>query len=279
MTAVSTWSLHRTLGAFHSGSAPDGGTSVTDTDRPGLALLELPAALHEHGYDTVQICHFHLPRTDPGYLDELRGALAAGEITLDALLVDDGDLTDPDVADNHERWIGGWLDIAATLGARRARVIAGKQTPTPDRLAASATRLRRLAEQHPDVRLVTENWMALLPDADSVETLLQQAGEKVGLLIDLGNWTGTDKYEELARIAPLAETCHAKCHSEPVAETDSTTGLTVSLDTDDYRRSLRVLTDAGFDGPLALVYDGADDQEWSALDALNTIASAGRTAA
>ena len=236
-----------------------------------MSLLELPAALRDHGYDTVQICHFHLPRTDPGYLGELADALASSAITLDALLVDDGDLTAPERADEDERWIADWLDVAITLGARRARVIAGKQPPTPQRLSASATRLRRLADDHPDIRVVTENWMDLLPSADAVESLLQQTGDQVGLLIDLGNWTGADKYDELARIASLAETCHAKCHSEPSA-VDPESGLAVSLDSDDYRRCLHVLADAGFDGPLALVYDGADDHEWSALDAVGAIA-------
>jgi hypothetical protein len=37
-------------------------------------------------------------------------------------------------------------------------------------------------------------------------------------------------------------------------------------DREDFRRSLQVLADAGFEGPLALVYDGPDDDEWTCLD-------------
>lgn len=54
--AVSSWSLDRTLGS------PRDGVPTT----AGVPLLELPAALRAHGYDTVQLCHFHLPRTDTG---------------------------------------------------------------------------------------------------------------------------------------------------------------------------------------------------------------------
>jgi hypothetical protein len=108
--------------------------------------------------------------------------------------------------------------------------------------------------------------MALLPSAAEVHTVLEAAEGEVGLLIDLGNWTGPDKYDQLASIAPLAETCHAKCHTLPDQD--------AALDTEDYRRSLQVLADAGFNGPLALVYDGPDADEWRHLDAEHQVVSA-----
>jgi sugar phosphate isomerase/epimerase len=185
----------------------------------------------------------------------LRAALDTSGVTLDALLIDDGDLVSRDGAEAAEAWIGEWLETAIALGARRARVGAGKAAPSPDTIRASATRLVRLAASHPDIRVVTENWWAMLPDADATLSLLQETGDAVGLLIDLGNWSGPDKYEELARIAPFAETCHAKCRF-------SASGP----DREDFRRSLQVLADAGFDGPLALIYDGPDDDEWACLD-------------
>ncbi len=254
--AVSSWSLHRTLGRFVADDSAARGGKFMDTpaSTEGLSLLELPAALREHGYDTLQIVHFHIPSREPAYLAELRAALAESNITLDALLVDDGDLTAPD-ADAAEHWIGEWLDAAVALGARRARVAAGKADPTPETIRESGTRLARLAASHPDVRVVTENWWGMLPDADAVHALLEQTGDSVGLLIDLGNWSGPDKYDQLARIAPLAETCHAKCRF-----TES------GPDREDYRKTLQVLADAGYDGPLALIYDGPDDDEWGCLD-------------
>jgi len=252
--AVSTWSLNRTLGRF---VGP--GSAITGGDRrppaPGaLSLLELPAALKAHGYDTLHLCHFHLPSREPEYLEQLRAALVASGITLDMLLVDGGDLTSDD-PDRDEAWIGETLEVAVALGATRARVGAGEATPTPQRLQDSAERLARLAAAHPGVRVVTENWKSMLPDADSVLTVLDAAGDGVGLLIDLGNWSGPDKYDQLARIAPRAEDCHAKCRFTADGP-----------DREDYLRSLRVLADAGYSGPLALIYDGPSDDEWAGLD-------------
>lgn len=232
--AVSTWSLHRTLTG-------------------GLALLDLPAELARHGFDTVQICHFHLAARDPSYVEELRASLREAGVALDCLLIDDGEAA-------QDTWISDWMAVAEQLGAARARVIAGRSEPTPETIRASAEGLLRLAARHPSVRVVTENWHELLPNAASVTDLFARTGDEVGFLIDLGNWTGAGKYAELAAVADRAETCHAKAHHDGNG-----------LDADDYRRSLQVLRDAGFDGPLALVYDGKDTDEWRWLDAEHAI--------
>ncbi|MCA9863631.1 MAG: sugar phosphate isomerase/epimerase [Thermomicrobiales bacterium] len=256
MRAVSTWSLHRTLGRF---VAPDsgalGGPCRAGAAEPGgLALLELPAALRAHGYDTLRICHFHLPARTPAYLASLRAALQDAGITLDALLVDDGDLTG-DHAEATEAWMAGWLADAAALGAARVRLMVGAAAPTPEVIRESAGRLARLAATQPDVRVVIENWTGVLQDADSVLALLDASDGAVGLLIDLGNWRGPNRFAELARIAPRAETCHAKCHFTGGAP-----------EVEEFQRALAILREAGYTGPLALIYDGADDDEWGNLE-------------
>ncbi|HET9647975.1 MAG TPA: TIM barrel protein [Microlunatus sp.] len=253
--AVHSWSLFRTMGRYVApGSMPSG--DLPEGGGGGLSLLELPAELSGHGYRSVQLCHFYLPHTDPGYLDEVRAALDAAGVELECFLVDDGDLTASAGADEQEAWLSGWLDVAEQLRAPRVRIPAGKQAPTPERLAESAARLRRLAAGHRSVRVVTENWHALLPDAAAVTTVLDAGEGEVGFLIDLGNWRGPDKYEQLARVAARAETCQAKCR---IAENGE-------LDLEDYRASLGVLRDAGYSGPLAMVYDGPDPDEWGHLE-------------
>lgn len=252
--ALHTWALFRTLGSYVApGSMPMGGLPTGGGG--GLALLELPAELARRGYGAFQLAHFYLPSTEATYLDELRAAIAESGVRLECFLVDDGDPTDETGSAPGESWLSGWLEIATILGAPSARVPAGKSEPTPLRLDASAAVLRRLADRHPELRLVTENWLALLPDADSVIALLERTEDKVGFLIDLGNWRGPGKYDELARVAHLAETCQAK-----VRVTDA------GLDVEDYRRCLTILADAGYAGPLAMVYDGPDPDEWGYLE-------------
>jgi sugar phosphate isomerase/epimerase len=258
--AVHSWSLFRTLGRYvapgsmPSGALPEGGDG-------GLPLLELPAELGRRGYGSVQLCHFYLSSREVSYLTDVRAAFDEAGVEIECLLIDDGDLTHPTHGAEQVAWISAWMDAAEHLAAPRVRVPAGKLPPSADTLQLSAGRLTQLAHEHPEVRLVTENWHALLPDAASVNTLLDLTGDRIGFLIDLGNWTGPDKYRELAAVAGRAETCQAK------AATDATG----AIDEHDYRSSLNVLRNANYTGPLAMVYAGADDDEWTKLDQIYSI--------
>jgi sugar phosphate isomerase/epimerase len=204
----------------------------------------------------MQLCHFYLPSRDPGYLAELRSAFEESGVALECFLIDDGNLTDPTAGEEQEAWISGWLSVAEQLQAPRARVVAGMHAPTSQLLATSARRLSSLADRHGGTRIVTENWHALLPDATSVNELLDRAGGRIGFLIDLGNWSGPDKYDQLAQVAARAETSQAKCRTDAEG----------NLQADDYRSALQVLRGVGYAGPLALVYDGNDPDEWAKLE-------------
>ncbi|MEZ0164497.1 hypothetical protein AB2L27_06940 [Kineococcus sp. LSe6-4] len=65
----------------------------------------------------MQLCHFHLPHRDAGYLGGLGAALAEAGVELDALLVDDGDLTHPDEGPRHEASISNRVADAADVTA------------------------------------------------------------------------------------------------------------------------------------------------------------------
>lgn len=261
--AVHSWSLFRTLGRYVAhGSMPSG--DLPEGGGGGLDLLDLPAELARHGYGSVQVCHFYLPSRDPSYLAELRAAFDDAAVVVECFLLDDGDLTHPTDGQAQEDWISTWIDTANQLHPIRVRVPAGKQPPTPQSLRTSAQRLLHLADRHSGTRLVVENWHALLPDANAVTTVLDQTDGRIGFLVDLGNWTGPGKYAQLAAVADRAETCQAKV----------TTGADGVIDERDYISSLTVLRDAGYAGPLALVYDGADPAEWDKLEQAHEIVQA-----
>lgn len=245
---VSTWSLHHRL-----------------TDR-NVPLLDLPAEVAAHGLSKLEICHFHLPSTEDAYLADLRSALDTSGVELFTLLIDTGDLTaaDPQKRAEEEAFIARWLDIAAQCGAARARVIAGNATPGPDgvALAVSADALGRLARRSEvlGLRLVTENWHALLNRPAEVLMLLDKMQGQVGLKLDFGNWQGARKYDDLARIAPLAECTHAKASFPQSGQ----------MDREDFMRCLGICRDAGFTGPHILIYDSGGD-EWAILEQMRDV--------
>jgi sugar phosphate isomerase/epimerase len=271
--SVSSWSLHRALGPRYRPVEKGSNQLMADTETPGeISLLELPDRIAAMGIKTLEICHFHLPRLDEGYLAELRAALAGAGVELFSLLIDAGDITEPDPAARAEElaWIRGWLEIAGRCGAGQARVIAGYAELSPNggdlrdhpliRLSAKNLRdLARFSRQH-GVRVITENFRALTQRPEALLSILDLCEGEVGLCADFGNYQGPAKYDELATILPQADSVHAKAHYPEAGQ----------MDRSDFERCLELARQANFAGPYSLIFDGPGD-EWSSLAQIKTV--------
>jgi sugar phosphate isomerase/epimerase len=254
--ATSSWSLHRALGMTYPDAPGKPNSGAVATYGPGsITLLDIPARLASMGIAGFEICHFHLPSRDPKYLDELRRALKSAGVELLTLLIDDGDMTHPDHGQRDLAWITGWIKTAGQLGAKRARVVAGKSQPSAETLERSKAGLTQLVEvgKSNEVRIITENWFDLLSTPDAVHQVMDQVD--IGLLADFGNWKGPSKYDDLAAILPRAESCHAKCSFNAAGQPDR----------EDYLRCLDLAREANYRGPYSLIYDGVGDDEWAGI--------------
>ncbi len=255
--SVSTWALHNTLGTTYWDTPEKPVKQAAETYGPGsMTLLEVPARLAAMGVQTMELCHFHLPTRDKTYLHLLRNELDAAGVELWSLLIDAGDLSHPEHTARDLAWIGEWVDTAGALGAKRTRVIAGKAEYSDAALERSVAGFRALAAraQAQNVRLMTENWFALLSRPEPLLTLLDRLEGTVGLCADFGNWGGPTKYDDLAAIFPRAESCHAKSEF-------NAPGI---VETTDFNRCLDLTRAAGFHGPYTLVHAGPGD-EWEGL--------------
>lgn len=255
--SVSTWSLHRRLGTTYPQlELVAGERDAAHPYSPGtLSLLDTPAAVADLGITNLEFVHFHFPRTDADYLTALRDRLAAAGVTPATLLIDSGDITAADDAtrDRDLARIKAWIDVAVTLGARRARVVAGEATPgDADAVARSIGGLSALADYGAarGVRVITENWRQLAMDPDTLLTVLNGLGDRVGLCADTGNYKGPGKYDDLRRIMPRAETIHAKADYRTAGQMDAA----------DFHRCLDLARDANFDGDYVLIFDGPGDE-------------------
>ena len=257
---VSSWALHETLDAPPIYGV-DAGDTVPDavrekTDAATVSLLDLPAALAHHGFDSLQICHFHLPTRDHAYLSDLRGAIFAAGLPLHALLIDGGDLTHPDQGARDEDWIARWLPVAARLGAGEVRVIAGKSVGegSLERAVAALRRLARVAADQ-GVRLTTENWYPVLSSPAAVIDLLEGCGGEVRFLLDFSNWSRPAKYEDLPEIASYAAACHAQ----------ATYLGPLEIDEQDYAFCLDLPYSSALTGGFFLVNSGPHPDPWQGL--------------
>ncbi|WP_087002145.1 sugar phosphate isomerase/epimerase family protein [Rhizobium sullae] len=246
--AVSTWSLHRLLGAVYPYSPdPEKSSGRKEPYGPGAAcLIELPRQLAERGIHRIEVCSFHLPSLERGYLADLGRAMEASGVFCQTLLLEDGDPSHRDNAERDAAWMAGWIERAVSLGAQNMRVIAGKQPPTEENLSRALKHLRWLADEAEGsgVRIVVENWFDLLPSPEQMNWLLDGLEGRVGLNGDLGNWAAPEKYAGLADIMRRAELCHAKADYNASG-----------LDAADYSRCLEACSDAAYAGPFTLIYD------------------------
>jgi len=256
--AVSSWSLHRALGlTFPNRPDHDVEAVAEPTYGPGrMSLLDMPRAIAAIDIDRIEVCSFHVPHRDAGYAAAFRAALAEAGVTLQTLLIEYGDITNPATRDRDLAWIESWIDTAAAFGAEQARVIAGRSQPTRAALDLSVEGLTRLGHYGDarGIRVITENWFELLPGPREVRDLFDALDDTVGLNGDFGNWSGETKYEDLEAIFDLAICCHAKA--------DFSGGV---LHAEDYRRCLDAADAAGFRGPFTLIYDGPNADEFRHL--------------
>ena len=253
--AVSSWALHQTIGVMYRYPL-DGSASTEDRfGTPQFDLLELPSQMRSRGYDRLELCHFHIPRTDPAYLAEFRAALSDADVTLHSLLVDDGDISHPTDHDRDATWIRNWIKLANALGAERARVIAGKQPYSSVAFDQSFSHLAQFAAEAGSVRVTIENWFDLLKTPKAVNDMLDRLEGQVGLCADFGNWDSPRKFADLPKIFARAETCHAKCEFKDG-----------QIDAVDYDGCLAIAKSHDFDGPFVAVNGGSGDN-WTAIAA------------
>jgi sugar phosphate isomerase/epimerase len=257
--AVSSWSLHRDLGPTYRGlDLVEGQRTSAFPYGPGrFSLLELPEVVAKLGIQATEVCHFHFPETTPGYLAALRARFAAARVRPYTLLIDEGDITaeDPETRERELARICRWIDVAATVGFQRARVIAGMASPDRGEVAVrrSAEGLATLATYGAacGVRVVTENWLGISMDPQSLLTILDRTVGNVGLCVDFGNYDGPGKYAALAQLLPHATSIHAKAeYLEP--------GV---MDRKDIDRCLDLARGAHFDGTYVLIFDGQGEEQ------------------
>lgn len=257
--AVSSWSLHHLLGITHrNGPGASAPHIAHETFGPAkISLEQLPKELVARGYARVELCQFHFASQEPDYLKRIGDAFKANGVVIQTLLIDDGDITNPETRVRDMEWIESWIEVAALLGAEHARVIAGKSQPSDEALQLSVEGLKVLSliGQKLGVRVVTENWFDLLSNPKNVHHVLDHVGKSLGFLADTGNWRGPTKYVDLQSIFTRAELCHAKASF--IAESQ--------IDGADFSACLRAARGADYQGPLTLIFDGEGD-EWQGLD-------------
>lgn len=267
--SLTSWSLHRNLGPLRwTGWDEKTCTQITNAqDQPVLlSLLELPAVLAGKGFSSLEVCHFHFPETSESYLLTLKNAFAEEGLRFYTLLLEYGDISSADEIRRQSdiAWSKGWIDIAARVGAERVRVIAGEADPSDrEALARSIEALCQLGQYGAEhgVRVVTENFKSLSSTGDNCLAIMEGCGEFLGFTSDFGNFKGMEKFADLARTIPHSESIHAKSQTNAEGFPDEA----------EFIHCLDIAKQAGYEGPLTLVYDGPGDM-WEGIERVRKLA-------
>jgi len=254
--AISSWTVHGALGQVWYQPDDNGNMVNHNDDQPAsLILLDLPAHIAKDGIHVLELCNFHLPSLDDNYLAQLKSAIDSAEVTLANLLIDTGNLSALDDTEwrNHIEMTKRWQDVAVKLGAKGTRIDCGTEQPTSETIQRSATALRELADYGASIGLdtTTENWQTTSIEPKNLFDIIKQADRPLKLCVDFGNAEKTaDKYATLEQLMPHADSIHCKGHFG---------GMT--LDTQEFSRSLDFIKQYNFSGHISLIDDDTDN-EW-----------------
>jgi sugar phosphate isomerase/epimerase len=232
-----------------------------------IKLTDVPQRMQEHGIGTLEICHFHFPSVSPDYLHTLRTAIEAAGVELFSILIDTGDISHPDSRRREAdiKLIERWMEIAAALGARAVRVVAGEAAPDDEAgLERAIAGLDHLSARGRELglRVLTENFRPLASTAANCNRILDALDGAVGLCADVGNFPDAGRVDEFKAVVDRASSVHAK----PSYDADG------RMDPRQLRECLAASVDAGFDGPYTLVYDRPGDA-WQGIAALKEVVS------
>lgn len=236
--SLAEWSLHKTLFAGK------------------LDNLDFPRVARERfGITAVEYVNqfFKDKAKDADYLADLAGR-AADEGVQNLLIMCDGlgNLGDPDgkartaAIENHHPWV----EAARRLGCHSIRVNAASKGTFEEQQKLAADGLARLAEfaAQLELNVIVENHGGLSSDGTWLAGVIERVGRpNCGTLPDFGNFGAYDRYQGVAELMPFAKGVSAKSHEFDADGDEVRT---------DYRRMLKIVTDAGYRGWVGIEYEG-----------------------
>jgi L-ribulose-5-phosphate 3-epimerase len=243
LISLAQWSLHRALRA--------GELDHLDFARVTREEFDIDAI------EYVNTFFFERAR-DRAYLDEMNRRAADHGVYQHLIMCDrEGRIGDPDAAlrrqavENHYKWV----EAAQVLGCATIRVNAASEGSPEQQAALSVDGLRRLTEFAADaqINVVVENHGGLSSNGRWLADVIRRVDHpRCGTLPDFGNFRISesevyDRYTGTAELMPYAKAVSAKSH-----DFDATGNETEK----DYRRLLKIVTDAGYRSWVGIEYEG-----------------------
>ena len=242
-----------------------------------MTLLDLPGACKSLGVETIELVSSFFPNQTTQYLNQLRETIQTQGLRVRSIAVDMGNIANADEATRQTDIAGlkQWFHLAQAVGSKAIRINSGAASPTDhdaiDRICAGYSELAAEAA-HTGVYLLIENHGGASADPKNIQTFLDRVNSPwFRPCPDTGNFT-TDTWEEGMRImAPRAYSCHLKVFTYSPDGMQSRTDRDGQVQSYDLKRSLQILKEAGYEGPLCIEAGASDTEADSGRDAISYV--------
>lgn len=242
-----------------------------------MTLLDLPRTCRELGVGTIELVSTFFENQSARYLNELRQTIEDQGLTVRNIAVDTGTLAaaDPKERATNLAAIKQWFWVARAVGSAAVRVNTGAADPGDrEAVARCIEGYRDLASEaaHTGVYLLIENHGGVSADPRNIQTFLDDVNSPWFLACpDTSNFT-TDTWElGMEIMSPRAFSCHIKAHQYDLSGNQTWAGRDGESRSYNLRRSLQILKNANYQGPLMVEYGASSDERKGAADTIQYV--------
>ena len=242
-----------------------------------MTLLDLPRACKELGVDTIELVSTFFISQHARYLNQVRAAVEEQGLTIRNIAVDQGDIANPDAATRRTdiEALKQWFYVARAIGSEAIRVNSGAASPTDqDALDRIVEGYRELAQEaaHTGIYLLIENHGGASADPRNIRLFLERVDSPwFRACPDTSNFTNDTWEEGMQIMAPSAFSAHIKVWDYSPDGVQTRASRAGEPQTYDLKRSLQILKDAGYAGPLCIEGGASDTEAASGRDALQYV--------
>jgi sugar phosphate isomerase/epimerase len=242
-----------------------------------MTLLDLPRVSRELGVGTIELVSTFFDNQGARYLNEVRQAIQDQGLAVRNIAVDTGTLAaaDPKERATNLAAIKQWFWVARAVGSAAIRVNTGAADPSDQEAVARCIEgYRDLAGEaaHTGVYLLIENHGGVSADPRNIRTFLDEVNSPWFLACpDTSNFTNDTWELGMEIMAPRAFSCHVKASGYDPSGKQSWTDRNGRHRSYDLRRSLRILKDANYQGPLMVEYGASPDERQGTADTIRYV--------
>jgi len=246
-----------------------------------LTVLESPAVCASYKVRTVELCSRFFESQDAKYLNELRDELTKHDLTVQSMAVDMGNIAgdNPAVRRTDLEALKQWFYTASAIGSAAIRINTGHadDDEATDRVIEGYRELVDVGEES-GVKLLIENHGGVSSTSRNLERILDAVdSENFATCPDTGNFGDNDWESGMRVLAPRAFSCHVKVFDYSDDGIQSHTDRDGNVRSYDLKKSLEIMNDAGYDGPLCVESGASQDVREGIRESLEYVARIAET--